>query len=159
MGVEIERKFLVKDDSWRSAVTETIPMEQGYIGAAGATVRIRRSGDRAWITLKGRSPDGLRRSEYEYPIPAADAAAMLAEFCAGRRLAKTRCIVPFEGRRWEVDVFSGPHEGLVTAELELSSPDEDFPRPPWLGEEVSHDPRYRNAALAASPPPERRGDR
>ncbi len=159
MGVEIERKFLVKDDSWRSAVTETIPMEQGYIGAAGATVRIRRSGDRAWITLKGRSPDGLRRSEFEYPIPAADAAAMLAEFCAGQRLAKTRCIVPFEGRRWEVDVFSGPHEGLVTAELELSSPDEDFPRPPWLGEEVSNDPRYRNAALAASPPPERRGDR
>ncbi len=58
-----------------------------------------------------------------------------------------------------MDVFSGAHEGLVTAELELSSPDEDFPRPPWLGEDVSADPRYRNAALAASPPPERRGSR
>ena len=159
MGVEIERKFLVKDDSWRSAAIEAIPMEQGYVGAVGATIRIRRSGDRAWITLKGRSPDGLRRSEFEYPIPAADAAAMLDEFCAGRRLAKIRYIVPFAGRKWEVDVFSGPHEGLVTAELELSSPDEDFPRPPWLGEDVSADPRYRNAALAASPPPERRGSR
>ena len=155
MGVEIERKFLVKDDSWRSAAIEAIPMEQGYVGAVGATIRIRRSGDRAWITLKGRSPDGLRRSEFEYPIPAADAAAMLDEFCAGRRLAKIRYIVPFAGRRWEVDVFSGPHEGLVTAELELASPDEDFPRPPWLGREVSGDPRYRNAALAASSPPER----
>ena len=150
MGVEIERKFLVADDSWRSAATEAIPMEQGYLAGSGVTVRVRRSGDRAWLTIKGPTGDGgISRSEFEYPIPVGDAVDMLTGLCSGGTLSKTRYIVPYKGFRWEVDVFSGGLEGLVTAELELSSPDEDFPRPPWLGRDVSTDPRYRNRFLAA----------
>lgn len=148
MAVEIERKFLVKSDSWKAHATRAISMRQGYFDTAGGvTVRVRRQDERAVLTIKGPAL-GLARAEYEYEIPADDADAMLDSFCQGRQVEKTRHIVEFAGKIWEVDVFGGAHQGLVLAEVELARPDEPVALPGWVGEEVSHDPRYRNARLA-----------
>lgn len=151
MATEIERKFLVKDQSWRRAVSESRPLRQGYLCAGqGVTVRVRLKGDSARLTIKGGG-QGLVRPEYEYPVPLTDAREMLDQLCGDRIVAKTRHLVPLHGHTWEVDVFSGANEGLILAELELSHPDESYVRPPWLGQEVSGDPRYFNAYLATHP--------
>ena len=152
MGVEIERKFLLADGSWRSGADEGVPMKQGYFlrsDSDAPTVRIRIAGRRAFLTVKGRA-DGIARSEFEYAVPTADAEAMLREFCGGRVVEKRRFRVPFGGFVWEVDEYFGRHAGLFTAELELPAPETEFPRPPWLGREVSDDPRYANGALSLS---------
>lgn len=151
MAVEIERKFLVRSDGWRAHATRAISMRQGYFDTAGSvTVRVRRADERAVLTIKGPAL-GLARAEYEYEIPAGEADAMLDSFCRGRQVEKTRHIVEFSGKIWEVDVFGGAHQGLVLAEVELERPDEPVTLPEWVGEEVSHDPRYRNAHLARHP--------
>ncbi len=153
MGVEIERKFLVKDDSWRSDVESKTHLRQGYLadGAdAKATVRVRVTDDAAFLTIKGTTP-GIRRSEYEYPIPLADAQAMLRELVMHSVVDKTRHWVRSGGRLWEVDLFAGENEGLVMAELELGSEHETFELPVWAGKDVSEDPRYYNANLARNP--------
>jgi len=155
MGVEIERKFLVKNDSWRDHVESEMHLVQGYLAdgagaGAGATVRVRVAVDAAFLTIKGTTP-GIRRSEYEYPIPLADAQAMLRELVMHSVIDKTRYRVRSGGRLWELDLFAGENAGLVMAELELGSEHETFELPPWVGRDVSEDPRYYNANLARNP--------
>lgn len=147
---EIERKFLVSTVAFREAAIETLPIDQGYLHADSPTVRVRRRGEQAFLTIKSRTDEhGLVRDEYEYEIPLADAEALLV-MCGERRLTKVRHLVPYQGHLWEVDVFAGRHEGLCLAEIELSAPDEHFDLPPWVGEEVTGDPRYYNSVLAES---------
>lgn len=153
MAAEIERKFLLADDSWRGAVVSTADYCQGYMANTGkASIRVRVAGDKAYINIKGATLS-IERTEYDYAIPAEDGREMLARFCVGELIEKRRHIVPYEGHRWEIDVFTGINEGLVMAEIELSHVDEEFARPPWLGEEVSDDPRYYNVYLAEHPFP------
>jgi len=146
LGIEIERKFLVRDDSWRVAAAPGTPIRQGYLTGAEAlaSVRVRREGDRGWLTVKG--PGGIARAEYDYAIPAAEAEEMLAAFC-GAVLAKRRHAVGYAGLDWTVDVFEGALAGLVLAEVELRSPDQPVVLPPWAGQEVTDDPAYRNNTL------------
>lgn len=151
MAVEIERKFLVTDDGWRTAADGGRVIRQGYLAnTATVSVRVRQAGEAAWITVKGAT-SGASRAEFEYAIPAADAAAMLTTLCADSLIDKTRYRVPWQGHIWEVDVFAGDNEGLVVAELELESEHERFEVPPWVGREVTDDPRYFNASLVRRP--------
>lgn len=147
MPVEIERTFLVTDQSWRTGAPG-VPIRQGYLlRAVERTVRVRRVGDAGAITVKG---PGLRvRAEYEYPIPASDADELLDTLCEPGIIDKVRHTVVHRGRRWTVDEFAGRHTGLVLAEIELDDPDDDVELPPWVGEEVTDDPAYRNASLSA----------
>lgn len=151
MPIEIERKFLVKSDSWRAQAGEGVRLIQGYLSAdPRLTVRVRIQGDAAWLTLKGGA-QGISRLEFEYPIPLADAEEMLGALAVFPPIDKTRYRLHHEGHCWEIDVFAGANAGLVIAELELKSPDEPFARPDWLGEEISDDPRYLNVNLARQP--------
>lgn len=152
MGVEIERKFLVKNDSWRSHVESEAHLIQGYLADdTETTIRVRVMGDdAAYLTIKGPTT-GVRRSEYEYRIPVADARAMLEELAVYPIIDKTRYRVRCGDRLWELDLFAGENAGLVIAELELGSEHETFELPEWAGEEVSSDPRYYNASLARNP--------
>lgn len=150
MAKEIERKFLVQGD-FAPHVTTSYRIEQGYIAAtADLTVRVRIRDEEAFLTIKGRSDKaGLERDEWEWPIGVEEARSLL-RFSAGA-IEKTRYIVPFEGHTFEVDRFYGANEGLVMAEVELSSRDEEFSRPEWLGEEVTGDVRYYNSQLLKKP--------
>lgn len=150
MPVEIERKFLVTCDDWRTGATGR-RFRQGYLSLAeNATVRVRRAGEDAFLTIKGQT-EGISRAEFEYPIPPAHADAMLAELCLKPIIQKVRYDVDFAGKRWTVDVFEAENAGLVVAEVELAHPDEPVTLPPWVGEEVTFDPRYRNSALVNAP--------
>ena len=151
MADEIERKFLVASDAWRPAVVARKHLCQFYLAATGpSSVRIRIvDRKQARLTVKSAAP-GLRRSEFEYPIPLDDARAMLP-LAIGNVITKERHIVPAGDLRWEVDVFHGAHQGLIMAEIELASTDQTVDLPDWLGEEVTDDPRYYNAALALEP--------
>lgn len=154
MGLEIERRFLVLGDAWRATVTRMRRLQQGYLAREdGVSVRVRISGDRGVLTIKG--PGGLVRPEYEYAVPTTEAEEMLTTLCAGRRMAKTRHDVPHDGLLWEVDVFEGPLAGLVIAEVELDDAARALDLPPWAGREVTNDPRYANAALASAAAPPR----
>ena len=151
MAREIERRFLVRDvrilDGCRGE-----HIIQGYlakeIGSISTRVRIR--GERAYLTLKSPK-QGFSRDEFEYPIPVGDARQMIAQHCAGRVVRKTRYLVDHAHHVFEVDVFQGQHAGLVVAEVELSSVDEAFEVPDWIGVEATHAPRYYNLALASRP--------
>ncbi len=148
MGIEIERKFLVTGEGWRCG--EGLRICQGYLNRdKQRTVRVRVMGDEAFLTVKGLS-QGATRVEFEYPIPRADAEAMLA-LCDGPCIDKVRRIVEHEGARFEVDEFFGDNAGLVVAEIELTHEDQPFARPAWLGDEVTHDARYFNSSLAERP--------
>jgi CYTH domain-containing protein len=152
VGREIERKFLVLGDAWRAGA-RGVPYRQGYLSAgadARCTVRVRVAGDRAFLTIKGPAAHGAR-DEYEYPIPVPDADELLARHCAGGRVEKVRHVVPHGGHAWEVDEFTGENAPLVIAEVELTRIDEAVELPPWVGLEVTDDPRYTNAALAREP--------
>jgi len=149
---EIERKFLVTGDAWRVGSTG-VPYRQGYLSAgadARCTVRVRIAGEHAFLTVKGRAVEGAR-DEYEYRIPVADAEEMLERLCVGVRIEKSRHRVPFAGHTWEVDEFTGENAPLVVAEVELDRIDAEVALPPWVGLEVTYDPRYTNAALARLP--------
>lgn len=151
MAHEIERKFLVSSDAWRSGGAEGKRYRQGYLlNSEGRTVRVRLSGKDAWLTVKGARV-GLTRPEFEYPIPVSDAEAMLATLCDGSLVEKTRYRVPVGEHVWEVDVFHGDNAGLVLAEIELGHESETFERPEWLGQEVSDDPHYYSGYLARVP--------
>ena len=157
MGVEIERKFLVEGDGWRAAAREIVPMAQGYINDMGAmdrgeqkaSVRVRIQGDAAFLNLKSREL-GHTRQEFDYPIPVADARALLA-LCVGGVVDKRRHYVEHEGHLWEVDEFLGDNAGLVVAEIELDHADEAFVKPAWIGKQVTDAARYYNLALASRP--------
>jgi adenylate cyclase len=147
MGQEIERKFLVIGDAWRSSAG-AIRIVQGYLTRdKERVVRIRTADEQAFITVKGITR-GMSRSEFEYPVPLVDARQMLDELCLRPLIVKTRYKVDAGDLTWEIDVFESPQNGLIVAELELPSPDHPFDRPTWLGVEVTGDPRYYNQNIA-----------
>ncbi|MBC3870307.1 CYTH domain-containing protein [Undibacterium oligocarboniphilum] len=150
MGVEIERKFLVQGEQWKLGATRSL-LCQGYISAEpGRIVRVRIDGDAAMLTIKGMTT-GIRRAEWEYPIPVTDARSLLDELCQKPLIEKYRYRLPIDGLIWEIDEFLGDNAGLVVAEVELESESQLFDRPVWLGAEVSHDHRYANASLLKHP--------
>lgn len=150
MAKEIERKFLVSDTRFLDG-HEGEPILQGYVAKepGAMTTRVRVRADRAFITLKGRLK-GIARDEFEYRIPVEDALEILNSHCGDRLIQKSRYLVDYEGQEFEVDVFEGRHAGLVIAELELRHEAQVVKLPPWVGEEVTHDRRYGNFALATS---------
>lgn len=152
MGIEIERKFLVKGDGWRSLGVGTVYC-QGYLASGkGVTVRVRIAGDTGYLTIKGAT-EGISRSEFEYVIPTPDAEEMLSTLCDRPLIEKVRYRIIQDDLTWEVDEFTGANQGLVMAEVELRDPNQIVELPDWIGEEVSHDPRYFNAYLAKNPFP------
>lgn len=151
MALEIERKFLLASDDWRTSVGGGEHFVQGYLcGEGPSSVRVRIEGEQANINIKA-AVVGAARAEYEYAIPLADARAMLADLCITTPVDKTRHRVTHAGHTWEIDDFGGANAGLVVAEIELSAADEHFERPPWLGREVTHERCYYNHALALHP--------
>ncbi|PKM21843.1 MAG: adenylate cyclase [Gammaproteobacteria bacterium HGW-Gammaproteobacteria-14] len=149
MATEIERKFLVRNSSFLTALSGQV-LRQGYLShSTQATVRVRIAGDQGFLTIKGQN-NGISRAEFEYPIPLDDAEALLA-LCQSRRIDKTRYRIPVDQHLWEVDVFAGDNAGLIVAEIELGDETETFTRPDWLGNEVSDDPRYFNSQLSQHP--------
>lgn len=147
MGIEIERKFLVDGDEWRRY--DGVLIKQGYLARErDYSVRVRLAGDKGTMTIKSGT-DTLKRSEFEYDIPAADAAELLA-LCK-HTIEKIRRVVDVDGTKWEVDEFGGENAGLVVAEVELDDEDQAFNKPSWIGEEVTNDSRYLNSELVAHP--------
>ena len=150
MKMEIERKYLVTGDSWRTGAAGVL-YRQGYLCTdPGRTVRVRIGGDQAILAIKGEG-DGLARPEFEFPIPMEDAALLLDRLCLQPVVEKLRYLVPHAGLVWEVDEFLGANAGLIIAEVELERVDQVVPLPPWAGREVTGDPRYYNAWLARHP--------
>ncbi len=150
MGLEIERKFLVKDNSWKQGAEGTY-YRQGYLSShPQRTVRVRTAGDKAFITIKGKSA-GAVRSEYEYSIPYAEAIEMLSLLCEKPIIEKVRYRIPYKGLIWEVDEFGGENKGLVVAEVELTDEHQAPELPSWAGTEVTADPKYYNANLISHP--------
>ncbi len=148
MALEIERKFLVTGTGWREAAG--VHYAQGYLNRdKHRTVRVRVAGEAAFLTIKGLT-QGATRAEFEYPIPVADAQALLL-LCEGPLIEKTRYVLQVGQTTWEVDEFHGENAPLVVAEVELPSEDAAFDRPDWLGEEVTQDARYFNASLSQLP--------
>ena len=150
--IEIERKFLVRSPEFKEQATGCSHFVQGYITSPPAkTVRVRIADDKAYLTIKGSgSASGMSRFEWEMEIPGKDALALLG-ICEGGVIEKDRYYVPFAGHTFEVDEFFGDNEGLVMAEVELSSEDEAFEKPEWLGQEVTGDSRYYNSSLRKHP--------
>lgn len=151
MGIEIERKFLVKKDKWEQVVKEERSLfRQGYIlSDQQKTVRVRLTDTDAFLTIKGQTV-GLARPEFEYSIPKEDAQHMLDNFCISE-LSKIRYFIPHEGHTWEVDEFLGLNEGLIVAEIELGSEDEAFSLPDWVDKDVTDEKKYTNSNLAVKP--------
>ena len=152
MGIEIERKFLVKCDKWRSSVTTPGKrLRQGYlVNGPPATIRVRVADEHAWLTIKG-PVEGLSRAEYEYSIPISDAEEMLTKRCVSPIIEKIRYRLPHEGLIIELDEFLGANAGLFIAEVELPFEDTQFSKPDWFGIEVSEYFRYHNSQLAKRP--------
>ena len=149
MAVEIERKFLVIGEQWRSSEPGN-SLFQGYLCIdPGCSVRIRLSGDRAFLTVKGNTR-GISRLEFEYPVPPDDARQLL-KLCKAAVIEKTRYKVEFRGHAWDIDEFHGLNKGLILAEVELESEDAVVDLPPWVGKEVTGDKRYFNLYLAQHP--------
>ena len=150
MAIETERKFLLKHLPSSLPVAGT-PIRQGYmVNKKDRVVRVRLSGSKAFLTVKGRTFNGSRK-EYDYPVPQKDAVEMLSIFCQKPLIEKTRYQIEFEGFEWVIDLFSGDNKGLVVAEIELDSIDQPFEKPDWIGSEVTHDPRYFNSNLIKNP--------
>ena len=151
MGIEIERKFLLLDGSWRASSDGGTPIRQGFLSTdRDRVVRVRVYGTRGFLTVKGRS-QGAARAEFEWPIPLSDAEEMLDTLALKPLIEKTRHLVEHAGHTWEIDVFGGRNSGLIVAEVELDSVDEVVQMPPWAGAEVTDDSRYTNARLAHEP--------
>lgn len=152
MNIEIERKFLVKDESYKAEATESHRLVQGYIcKESGRTVRVRLWDDKGYLTIKGAgSASGMSRYEWEKEISAEDAEELFM-LCISGIIDKTRYIVPVDGKIFEVDEFHGENDGLAMAEIELESEEEHFTRPEWLGAEVTGDRRYYNSMLSVHP--------
>jgi len=151
MGVEIERKYTLKNDNWRNNVSYNERMVQGYLaGNDRASVRIRIIGDKANLNIKSATL-GIYRQEYEYELPLADAEKMLNDLCEKPVIDKVRHYVMFDNKKWEIDEFSGENQGLIVAEIELDSEEEKITLPDWADKEVSGDPRYYNVSLVKHP--------
>lgn len=150
MGIEIERKFLVRGDAWR-ALGEPVLLRQGYLSSSAArVVRVRIEGGQGVLTVKGPNA-GASRGEWEYPIPLADAAQLLDSLCEQPLIEKYRRRIEFDGMVWEVDEFLGANAGLLVAEIELLSEDQPFTKPDWIGDEVTGQAQYYNSSLIRHP--------
>lgn len=151
MSIEIERKFLLKNDSWRQAVHEAQRLRQGYLNnETRCSVRVRVCADKGWLNIKSVTI-GAQRQEFEYEIPVDEAHRMLDTLSLKPLIEKVRHLVTVGGHLWEIDEFEGENAGLIVAEIELDHPDEAFEKPDWAGEEVTHDPRYYNTSLSRHP--------
>lgn len=156
MGIEIERKFLLKNDDWKEQVSSSTFFKQGYLNASKSnsdvksSVRVRIEGNNANINIKSMTLS-ITRQEYEYSIPIDDAKKMLDELCEQPLIEKTRHIVKYNDHKWEIDVFSGMNEGLIVAEIELQNENEKFSIPDWIGDEVSEQVKYYNVNLIQYP--------
>lgn len=150
MAQEIERKFKVVGE-FKELAHNSMHLVQGYLASGPLTLRVRIADSGAWLTIKGASNDGgLSRYEWERSIELKDALELL-QLAEGALIEKRRYLVDYEGHTFEVDVFEGDNEGLVVAEVELASADEEFTRPEWLGEEVTGQRRYYNSHLRRHP--------
>ena len=150
MAIEIERKFLLKNDSWRNK-TQPVFISQGYLHIAkDLVIRVRTVADKSFLSLKGTA-GGIRRLEFEYRIPMSDAVQLLEKFSIKPPIEKNRYYIEVSGFKWEIDEFLGVNTGLILAEIELKHERQQFPIPEWLGAEVTGDIRYYNAYLAKNP--------
>ena len=151
MAIEIEHKFLLSNDSWRSNVNKSVIFKQGYLNSLPtSSIRIRISDDKAWLNIKSATI-GNQRSEYEYEIPYKDALEIIDQLCKKPIIEKTRHYVLHKGNIWEIDEFHGDNQGLIVAEIELASQNSNFEHPEWIGIEVTEDLRYYNNNLANNP--------
>ena len=156
MAIEIERKYLLKNDDWRELVSKSTYFKQGYLNETDnkenckSSIRVRIEGDNANINIKSMTLS-ITRQEYEYAIPLEDAEKMLDELCIQPLIEKTRHIVYYDEHKWEIDVFEGDNQGLIVAEIELVNEDEKFNMPSWIGEEVSEQEKYYNVCLVKNP--------
>lgn len=151
MPLEIEHKFLLADDTWRNLVDHSSVYRQGYLSSDEySSIRVRVSNDTAWINIKSATI-GTQRDEFEYAIPVKDANEILDKLCHKPLIEKCRYFVKIGPHTWEIDEFSGANQGLIVAEIELSSQDETFEKPSWIGEEVTHDVKYYNNNLVKHP--------
>ena len=149
MAKEIERKFLVDKDKWKNEGKQ-LKMKQAYLMIDGhKVVRVRIANDKAYLTIKGNLV-GITRDEFEYEVPVNDAIQMM-NLRVGAIVEKTRHIVTFNGKTWEIDVFEGENSGLIIAEIELNNEEEPFEKPDWVLNEVSMDDRYFNFNLSKNP--------
>lgn len=153
MSQEIERKFLIVNDSWREAAELGTLYEQGYlVSNPEKSVRVRVAGDKGFLTIKSKANEsGFSRAEFEYEIPLDDAKEIFNTLTLPGKIEKTRYKIPAGKHVWEIDVFHGDNDGLITAEIELLSEDESFDKPQWVGEEVTIDLRFTNGMLAKNP--------
>ena len=148
MPIEIERKFLVESQEWKS--NDSTFIRQGYLNQdKNRTVRVRTSSDRGYLTIKGRNI-GARRKEFEYEIPLEEAIELL-ELAEGSIIEKNRFRFVHAGLVWEVDEFLGDNSGLVIAEIEVATENQSIAIPNWVGEEVTLDPRFFNSSLSKNP--------
>ena len=151
MAIEIEHKFLIKNDAWKNGISKSSEYKQGYlVSDSKRSIRIRISSNKAWLNIKSTTI-GTHRQEYEYEIPLAEGIEILDSLCEKPLIEKTRHFVPFEQHLWEIDVFTGDNEGLIVAEIELSKTGEPFKIPDWVDKEVTHDLRYYNNNLCKNP--------
>ena len=151
MALEIEHKFLLKNNDWKKNITKSSRYKQGYlISDNKKSIRIRTSNDKAWLNIKSATI-GTHRHEYEYEIPFSEGEEILNTLCEKPLIEKTRHLVPYNQHTWEIDVFTGDNEGLVVAEIELTYVDEPFSKPAWIDKEVSDDLRYYNNQLCKHP--------
>jgi adenylate cyclase len=151
MPIEIERKFLVRNDTWRDASASSSELRQGYLNLEQrCSIRVRTDGGRGWLNIKGATV-GVQRLEYEFEIPVHEAEELLNNFAVAPLIEKTRHLVPHDGQLWEVDEFYGDNSGLVIAEIELDEVDQAVNLPEWVGQEVTHDVRYYNTSLTRHP--------
>jgi len=150
MAREIERKFLLRNEDWRSLAPGRAYV-QGYLaGNEECSVRVRIAENTGTLNIKSATT-GAGRSEFEYEIPLMDARQILANLVRTPLIEKTRYIIEHKGFRWEIDEFHGKNQGLIVAEIELEHEDQAFIKPDWIGKEVTGDPRYYNANLARIP--------
>jgi CYTH domain-containing protein len=151
MALEIEHKYLIRKDLWYAIHKPAgIKIRQGYLlSDPGKTIRVRISGDNAFLTIKGPTQNASR-AEFEYSIPAGEAEELL-QLCTIPIIEKVRYRMEYAGKMWEVDEFLGENEGLILGEIELSFPEERYSKPAWVSEDVTNDPRYYNSYLAANP--------
>jgi adenylate cyclase len=150
MPTEIERKFLLRDDRWRTSIARSESMRQGYLANGPVSVRVRTVGEqRAWLNIKSGG-FVASRAEFDYEIPVEDAQALIA-LCSGPLVEKVRHHVEYQGFIWEIDEFAGDNDGLIVAEIELDDERQAFPQPPWIGREVTDLARYYNVCLVGHP--------
>lgn len=151
MSIEIEHKFLLLNDTWRNEVSHACYYQQGYMSSLPtSSIRVRTANEHAWLNIKSATI-GNQRHEYEYPIPLDDAQELLLNLCQKPLVIKTRHFILRQQHTWEIDEFHGDNDGLIIAEIELSSAEEAFDKPSWLGAEVTQDLRYYNNNLSKHP--------